>query len=144
LLMRGVRNSFGPMLDQLLAKPDLGTLAPAEMCVVQGLRLWAVLRSSGQCPTTAVADRLGSPRAAAHLHLLLEEMATIWPEPFAVSPLCCRSLSHDEALFGDMLRFGRAGDRVGFERLLAEMIPADERERLFVSAKALSRHVAVG
>ena len=42
-----------------------------------------------------------------------------------------------------MLRLGRLGDRPAFDRLLAEMIPADARERLFVSAKvrddALSR-----
>src|SRR5688572_11606205 len=130
------------MFDTLLAKPCLSSLAAAEVRIVQSLRLWALMRGAGQCPTQAVAERLGSLRAAAHLHLLLEEMAAIWPEPFAVSPLCCRRLSHDEALFGEMLSLGRRADRPGFDRLLADMIPADERERLYLSAKVLGRHVS--
>jgi hypothetical protein len=129
------------MLDLLFAKPSLDSLPEAEIQLVRALRLWAVIRQSRQCPTRAVAERLGSLRAAAHLQLLLEEVAAAWPEAFAVSPLCCRGLSHDEALLAQMLRLGRLGDRPGFDRLLAEMIPGDARERLFVSAKVLSRYL---
>ena len=130
------------MLDLLFAKPSLDSLPEAEIQLVRTLRLWAVIRQSGQCPTRSVAERLGSLRAAAHLQLLLEEVAAFWPEAFAVSPLCCRRLSHDEALLAEMLRLGRLGDRPAFDRLLAEMIPADARERLFVSAKVLSRYLS--
>lgn len=130
------------MLDLLFAKPSLDSLPAVEIQLVRTLRLWAVIRQSGQCPTRSVAERLGSLRAAAHLQLLLEEVAAVWPEAFAVSPLCCRRLSHDEALLAEMLRLGRLGDRPAFDRLLAEMIPADARERLFVSAKVLSRYLS--
>jgi hypothetical protein len=127
------------MLDLLLERPSLASLSAEEARLVQVLRLWAMMQGASQCPTQAVAVRLGSQRAAAHLHLLLEDVAAIWPDPFAVGPLCCRRLSHDEALFADMLRLGRTDDQPAFDRLLEDMIPADERERLFVSAKALSR-----
>ena len=94
----------------------------------------------GRCPMQAVADRLGSAAPAAHLHLMLEEVGAAWPEPFCVAPLCCPRLSHDEALIVDMVRARRrASDRPGFDRLLAEMIPADMRDRLFLSASVLSR-----
>ena len=130
------------MLGTLLVPPALAALATPDARLVRALRLWTLLRRTGQCPTQAMAEKLGSLRAAAHLHFLLEEVAAAWPEPFAVSPLCCRRLSHDEALLADMLRLGRQGDRPAFDRLLSEMIPADERERLFLSASVLSRAMA--
>lgn len=131
------------MVDLLLATPSLAAIAAPDARIVRALRLWAVLRRSCQCPMKAVAEALGSLRAAAHLHLLLEEVAAAWPEAFAVGPLCCARLSHDEALLADMMRLARSGDRPGFDRLLAEMIPSDERERLFVSASVLSRAIPV-
>jgi hypothetical protein len=127
------------MIDLLLANPTLVELAEPETKAVKALRLWAALQRGGQSGMKAIEDSLGSPRAAAHLHLLLEEVAVAWTEPFAVSPLCCPRLSHDEALLADMLHLGRTGDRPGFDRLLCEMVAADERERLFLSATVLAR-----
>ena len=125
------------MLDLLLERRDMAALPPEEARVAHALRLWVVVGQTGRCAMEAVAGRLGSMQAAAHLHLMLEEIGTAWPEPFAVSPPCCRHLSHDEALFADMIRLGRTKDRPGFDRLLGEMLPADERERLFLSATVL-------
>lgn len=127
------------MLDLLLERRDIAALPPEEARVAHALRLWVVMRKTGRCPMRAVAGRLGSMQAAAHLHLMLEEIGAAWPEPFAVSPPCCRYLSHDEALFADMIRLGRAGDRPGFDRQLAEMLPEDERACLFLSARVLSQ-----
>ena len=87
----------------------------------------------------AVADRLGSVRAAAQLSLLLEEVGAAWPDPFCIAPPCCPKLSHDEALALDMVSIAARDDRPGFDRLLQEMLPADMRERLFVSAAAVGR-----
>ena len=115
------------------------SLGPEERRVAQALRLWVTVHRTGRCRMQAVGESLGSLRAAAHLHLLIEEIGAAWPEPFAVSPPCCRCLSHDEALLTDMIGLGGAGDRPGFDRLLGEMLPDDERERLFHSASVLSR-----
>jgi hypothetical protein len=127
------------MLDMLVRTPDMRDLPAREARIAASLRLWVVLNKLGRCPMGAVADRLGNARAAAHLHLMLEEVGAAWPEPFCVAPPCCPRLSHDEALVIDMVRLGGRGDRPGFDRLLAEMIPADMRERLFLSASVLSR-----
>ena len=127
------------LVEWLVRTPDMGEMAGREARVVGALRLWVVMNKLGRCPMRAVSDRLGDARAAAHLHLMLEEIGAAWPDPFCVAPPCCRRLSHDEALVIDMLRFGSAEDRPGFDRLLAEMIPADMRERLYLSASVLSR-----
>ena len=71
------------MLDLLFAKPSLDSLPEAEIQLVRTLRLWAVIRQSGQCPTRSVAERLGARSAAAPLHLLLEVGAAVWPAALA-------------------------------------------------------------
>ncbi len=132
------------MLVELLARtPVMAELPEIEAGVISALRQWVAARRTGGCPIAAAGTRLGSRRAGAHLHLLLEEIAAAWPEPFAVSPLCCRRLSHDEATFGEMISLGAAGNRPAFDRLLSDLLPGDTRERLFVSAGLLSRFVEV-
>lgn len=127
------------LIETLAGTPDLRTMAAQGARIVASLRLWVVMNKLGRCPMQAVADRLGNVRAAAHLHLMLEEVGAAWPDPFCIAPPCCPRLSHDEALIVDMVRLGGRGDRPGFDRLLAEMIPADMRDRLFLSASVLSR-----
>ena len=130
------------LTDLLLRVHDVRDLPPFEARLAAALRLWVMLSKSGRCPLLAIADRLGSMRAAAHLHLLLEEIGAAWPDPFCIAPPCCPRLSHDEALALDMVRAAARGDRPGFDRLLAEMLPADMRDRLYVSAGALGRALA--
>jgi hypothetical protein len=132
------------MLEMLMARREMAQLPPEDSRIAHALRLWVRMRKSGRCPMKAVAGRLGSLRAAAHFHLLLEEIGAAWPEAFAVSPPCCPRLTHDEALLTDMMGLGRAGDRSAFDRLLGEMLPADEREKLFLSASLLSRTLVRG
>lgn len=125
------------LTDQLLRTPAIRDLDAAGADLTAALRLWVLMNKQGRCPLQAVAGRLGAMRAAAHLHLLLEEIGAAWPDPFCIAPLCCPRLSHDEALALDMVRFAAHGDRPAFDRLLQEMLPADMRERLFVSAAAV-------
>ena len=125
--------------DLLRRAPEIRDLAPEEASLAAGIRLWVVMNKLGRCPLQATGARLGSVRAAAHLHLLLESVGAAWPEPFCISPPCCPRLSHDEALALDMVRLARRGDRPAFDRLLQEMLPADVRDRLFVSAAVLGR-----
>lgn len=140
MLLRTNRNTVCIMLtDQLLRTPDIRDLDDAEADLAASLRLWVAMSKLGRCPMQAIAHRLGSARAAAHLHLLLEEVGAAWPDPFCIAPPCCPRLSHDEALALDMVRTAARGDRRGFDRLLEEMISADMRERLFVSAGAVGR-----
>ncbi|HYD12809.1 MAG TPA: addiction module antidote protein [Allosphingosinicella sp.] len=125
--------------DLLLHVRDVRDLPPSEARLARGIRLWVMLGRNGRCPMQAVAEKLGSVRAAAHLQLLLVEVGAAWPDPFCIAPFCCPRLSHDEALALDMVRSASLGDRPAFDRLLQEMLPADIRDRLYVSAGALGR-----
>ena len=128
------------MLVQSLARtPALAALDPPVARIVGALRHWAVALRAGRCPIAVAGGRLGSLRVGAHFHLLLEEIGAAWPDPFAVSPPCCPRLSHDEALLADMLTLAGPGRRVAFDRLLEDLLPFDERERLFLSAGTLLR-----
>ena len=129
------------LLDQWTTS-ELGTVPAAEARIIGALRLWAVLHKVGRPPMAPVAERLGSARAAAHLHLLIEEIGAAWPEPFCVSPPCCRRLSHDEATVSAMVAIAGRGDRRGFDRLLEELLPAEVRERLFLSSAMLAKNAA--
>jgi hypothetical protein len=116
----------------------LGTLPAEHVDIVSAVRIWAVMQRMGWCPMAAVSERIGR-RAAAHLHMLMEEVGAAWPDPFCISPPCSPRLSHDEATFVQMMALARGADRSAFDRLLCELLPANERERLFLSCCALAR-----
>ncbi len=132
------------MLDTLAAPFVLRSLPVETGLMIGALRHWVRARRAKRCPTAAAAAHLGSARAAAHLGLLVEEIAACWPDPFTVAPPCCPRLSHDEATLAAMLRLGNARDRPGFDALLAEMLPQDARERLFLSATVIGTVLADG
>ena len=127
------------LAETLVRTPDIRNLEAADARLATALRRWVVMSKLGRCPLQAVAERLESARAAAHLHLLLEEIGAAWPDPFCIAPPCCPRLSHDEALALAMVRAATREDRPAFDRLLEEMIPADMRERLYLSAGILGR-----
>jgi hypothetical protein len=127
------------MIATLTRMPILHDLQPDQLRVAAALRIWALTGRMGRCPIPVVAERLGSMSAATHFHMLLEEIGAAWPEPFCVSPPCSPRLSHDEATLTEMVAVAARGDRPAFDRLLVDLLPFDERERLFVSATALSR-----
>jgi len=127
------------LVDMLVRTPDMRRMNARDARIAASMRLWVVMNKLGRCPMRAVADRLGCDRAAAHLHLLMEEIGAAWPDPFCVAPPCCPRLSHDEALVIEMVRVASGGDQPAFDPLLAEMIPGDPRERLFLSASMLGR-----
>lgn len=131
------------MVVRLLAAiPSIADVGQEEMSALCTMRLWALTARSRCCSMRALAQRLGSPRAAAHFHLLMEEIGTAWPDPFCVSPPCSSRLTPDEACFTEMMRLSAWSDRPGFDRLLADLLPADERERLYLSASMVTGFTA--
>ena len=126
-----------------IARPiPLSSFAAVEQRLVTGLRQWAAAHRFGRWPVGMLQEHLGCGRAAAHLQLLIEEIGATWPEPFHLSPLCCRRTSHDEALIAAMARAAAKGDRPGFDQLTHEMLGADARERLFLSLALLTEAIA--
>jgi hypothetical protein len=126
------------LLDQLIRTPTMAMLSPDDARLAIALRIWVVARKTGREPMGLVSARLGSAEAAAHLHLLMEEIGAAWPEPFCVSPPCCIRLSHDEATAVEMIGIGRRRNRPAFDRLLADLLPPDARERLYATAARLA------
>ena len=126
------------LVDRIAALPRTSSLEPAQALLVGAIRDWVVAHRQGAVPAQALKNRLGSARAAAHVELLLAEIACAWRGPFAVAPPCCPQLSHDEALVADMLALADRDDRPAFDRLLADLLPDDERERLFLSMTVLA------
>jgi hypothetical protein len=128
------------MTLQLLTRlPATADLEPRHRAFVAAVRLWALMRRMRWCPAQLVAEKLESARAAAHFQLMMEELGAAWPDPFCVSPPCSPRLSHDEATLVEMMAIAERGNRPAFDRLLADLIPGDERERLYLSARVLGK-----
>lgn len=129
------------MIDERIhtAPPRLDGLHPDQVAVTAALRRWVMAARLRQCPLRAAADRLGCGRGARQLHLLLETVRMCWPEPFAVAPPCCPTLSHDEATLLVMIEAARDHRRPVFDALICEMIAADARDRLYAASLALAR-----
>lgn len=130
------------LLTRLTEPTMLVTCSPVQQRLLTALRLWGLARHAGRWPVPALKEHLGCPRAAAHLQLLIEEVGLAWPEPFCLSPPCCRRTSHDEATLAAMAGAAFARDRAGFDRTCGEMLASDARERLFLSLSMLTSAIA--
>lgn len=131
------------MLDErlTLTLPRLDQLAPEHAAITGAVRRWVVASKLRQCPLRAAAVRLGCAEAARHLHLLLETVRLSWPEPFAVAPPCCTTLSYDEATLLVMIGTARDQRRPVFDALLCEMLDQDARDRLYAASAVLARAI---
>jgi hypothetical protein len=99
-------------------------------------RCWCLLRKAGIDPLERLERHLHSRFAAVRFSLLMESIMPIWPEPFSVYRPCCAVVSIDERLLADAIRLARAGARRDFDRLLCEMFSADERQLIYIRARA--------
>ena len=61
------------------------------------------------------------------------------PEPVAIAPPCCGTLTHDEATLVGMVLAAHRHGRPVFDALLCEMLPEDARDRLFGAALTFGR-----
>lgn len=120
----------------------LADMPPVPRLLVTGMRHWAAAHRLGRWPVSALQDHLGCPRAAAHLQLLVEEIGHAWPDPFCLAPPCCRQSSHDETTIAAMIGAAAMADRPGFDRICAEMLSSDARDRLFLSLGTLAAALA--
>ena len=128
------------MLAELFATPPaIADLVPEEAAIVRATRQWVMAQRRGRCPLEAAASHLGSVAAASALHILLASIGAAWPEPVAIAPPCCGTLTHDEATLVGMILAAHRHGRPVFDALLCEMLPEDARDRLFSAALAFGR-----
>ncbi|WP_332812729.1 hypothetical protein [Sphingomonas sp.] len=126
-------------LDKLTRIVSLDALSPDQASVIEAVRVWALMTRMRRSPDRAVAEKLGSRPAATQCRLLLSEVAAAWPDRLCVSPPCSEALSHDEETLLAMVDAAGRGDRPGFDRLLADLLPAEQRQHLYICARMFSR-----
>jgi hypothetical protein len=126
------------IIAALAAPPRIEKLGPVAGRFIYALRLIAVHERVGRDPVPELASRLGSVDVAAKALILARAIAATWPENIAVSPFCCRLMSHDEATIGAFVDAGAAGDWRGFEAALDGLVRPDRAYRLWEAALALA------
>ena len=132
------------LIRQLTEQPLVRDLSVDAAQAVLALRYSILCRRSGRDPMPELERRWGNVLAAQRFRLVVEAIAHIWPDPFAVAPPCCPRLSFDEALLAATVGAISRGDRVDFDWLTAEMLGGDAREMLFAALGNFLRARASG
>ena len=132
------------VIRQLSEQPLVRSLSVDAAQAVLALRYSILCRRSGHDPMPELERRWGNILAARRFRLVVEAIAHVWPDPFAVAPPCCPRLSFDEALLAAIVGAASRGDRVDFGWLTAEMLGSDAREMLFAALENFIRAKAPG
>lgn len=115
----------------LTARPLLAELMPTGQRLIAALRLTVLARRREVDPLAVLTERFGcatTGRRALHIIALTGDL---WPERFTLSPPCCRSLSHDEALLGALAGHAAQADRPRFDREARDLLNEDARDQLW-------------
>ncbi len=104
---------------------------PSAMALVMATRIAVAYQRRGADPLPHLARRTGCAAAAAKLLHCIHVTGTAWPEPFCLSPPCCRSLSHDEATLAALVESVVANDRPGFDAASRDLIDEDGRAAIW-------------
>lgn len=132
------------LIRQLTEQPLVRDLSVEAAQAVLALRYSILCRRSGRDPMPELERRWGNILAARRFRLVVEAVAHVWPDPFAVAPPCCPRLSFDEALLAATVGAASRGDRVDFDLLTAEMLGSDARAMLFAALENFIRARAPG
>jgi hypothetical protein len=69
-------------IETFVRRAELQDLPDTSLRAVRALRRWVAAHMLGRCAVAALHAQLGCGRAAAHLHLFLEEVGAVWPDAF--------------------------------------------------------------
>ena len=125
------------LTQRLGARTPLGSLRDDGVRVVMALRLKVICDKRGLDPMTPLTERLGGIAPALRMVHITGLIANLWPEAFVLSPPCCRSLSHDEALLGALAEAAGDRDRVRFDTESRDMLGEEARDQLWRDLAAL-------
>jgi len=132
------------LIRQLTEQPLVRDLSIEAAQAVLALRYSILCRRSDRDPMPELERRWGNILAARRFRLVVEAIAHVWPDPFAVAPPCCPRLSFDEALLAAIVGAASRNDRVDFDWRTAEMLGSDAREMLFAALENFIRAKAPG
>ena len=125
------------LIEKLTARTPLGALSPEGARVIMALRLKIVCDKRGMDPIPPLSTQMGGISGALRMIHVTALVATLWPDPFALSPPCCRTLSHDEAMLGALAEAAYAGDRARFDDESSDMLSEEARDQLWRDLAAL-------
>jgi hypothetical protein len=119
------------------------SFTPLPLCALPGearvrlkaARMWVMLARHQRSARLPLAALLGGSAAA--FAQLMEQMVAAWPDPFTTYPPCSVAISPDEATLLSLLDCAGRGDSAAADSLLADLLPATERQRLFAQAARL-------
>ena len=125
------------LIEKLTAQAPIGALSAEGARVIMALRLKIVCDKRGLDPIPPLTARMGGITGALRMILVTALVAALWPDPFALSPPCCRMLSHDEAMLGTLAEAAYTGDRARFDAESADMLNEEARDQLWRDLAAL-------
>jgi hypothetical protein len=102
---------------------------------LRAMRIWVMMARCGRNPRPALCQLLGD--STARFCLLADSLVTAWPDPFITYPPCATSLTPDEDGLLKLLADAAAGDRAAADARLSDLLPANERDRLWAAATRL-------
>ena len=118
-------------LASLLEAPCTDSLSQCARDIVVATRIDVICRKRGIDPMATLVQRLGSEARAKRIRHLVDVVGAVWPEAFALSPPCCRHLSHDEALLGTLIEAAEVGDRRWFDTVSRDLLNEEARDGLW-------------
>jgi len=124
------------VLELLKSNERLTDLDPGTAAIIRAIRTWVVLGRAGHMPAAGM-QWVEPAEATARLRVLIEMVGSAWPDAVALSPPCCRLLSHDEATLANLISHTRTGNRRGFDRECHEMLDWDARCRIWDAMRVL-------
>jgi hypothetical protein len=119
--------------------PPAAVFGDEARMLLKAARMWVILARQHRNPRPIIENLLGGGQAA--FCTLMDQLVTVWPDPFTTYPPCACALSPDEHSLIRLLSLAGAGDEAGADRLLEDLLPGAERTRLW---QAASRAVAEG
>lgn len=125
------------LTDRLMARLPMGNLSDEGVRVVMATRLKIICDRRGIDPIPPLTERMGGLAAALRMMHVTGLVATLWPDPFTLSPPCCQSVSHDEALLGNLAEYAAQRDRVRFDCEARDLLNEDARDQLWRDLAAL-------
>lgn len=121
-----------PLTTLSFAPPPVQALPEQTRLHLRAARMWILMARHQRNPKPVLASLLHA--GCAPFCTLMEAVVTAWPDAFTAYPPCAAQLSPDEATLLDLLAEAMEGGQMSAHRLLEDMLPLTDRERLWQAA----------
>lgn len=128
---------MAPTLGWIMRPTRVEDIDPAAMRLVMATRLAVLCQRREVDPLPLLTQRVGCRMMAVAMLHLVSVTGTAWPEAFSLSPPCCRTLSHDEALLAALAEAALSNDRRGFDGCSRDLLTEDARDFLWREISAV-------